>query len=44
MSIRGRTGFDGGAESGIAGRSEDAALKASTVYKLNNDNYSLQAA
>lgn len=29
--IWGRTGFDGGVESGIAGRSEDAALKASTV-------------
>lgn len=42
--MRGRKGFDGGAEAGIAGGSEDAALKASIVYKLNNNNYTLQAA
>lgn len=31
-------------EAGIAGGSEDAALKASTVYKLNNNNRTLLAA
>jgi len=44
MLIWGRNGFDGGVEAGIAGGSEDAALKASTVYKLNNNNKTLLAA